>query len=254
MTSIRATGGLNRNLTARGILAIALLAVAAPLGRSQAAPAAASAKPVHFVRTDTLDFARILPAPPEPGSIAAEADLNVVLQVQQWRTPDEVAWARRIEKIRSLSEYTDIIGPWFTDENLPLTLALLKGIDADSKGATDASKKLFNRPRPFVVDPRVKPVVEPLDEPSYPSGHTTRFFLEAGVLSEIFPDKRGALLERAQKMSWGRVQGGVHFPTDLVGGRLLAAAIVAELDQDPAFEAALEKVRAEDGAFEAPAK
>jgi len=251
MTSIR-PWGLNRSLLARALLAGALLAAAA--GHAQTGPAGAAAGKVHFVRTDTLDFAKVLPSPPEPGSLAAAADLTAVLQAQAWRTPDEAAWAKRIEKIRSLSEYTDVIGAWFTDDNLPATLALLKGVDADSKGATDASKKLFNRPRPFVGDPRVKPCVEPLDEPSYPSGHSTRFYLEAGVLSEIFPERRDALFERAQKMAWGRVLGGVHYPTDLEGGRLLAAAIVAELNENPAFEAALGKSRAEAEAFLAPAK
>jgi acid phosphatase (class A) len=254
MTSIRTTWDLFRNHLARALLAGALLAVAAPSGLAQAVAPSTGAKPVHFVRTDDLDFLKIMPTPPEPGSAAAEADLNTVLQVQAWRTPEEVAWAIRIDKIRSLSEYTDIVGAWFTDENLPQTLKLLKAVDADSKGATDASKKLFGRLRPFVVDTSVQPVAERLDEPSYPSGHTTRFYLEAGVLSEIFPDKRDALFERARKMAWGRVLGGVHYPTDLVGGRLLAAAIVAELDQNPAFEAALEKSKAEVGAFAAAGK
>lgn len=254
MTLIDSARCLNRNLLAKALLAGALLAVAAPGGYAQMGPPSAAAKPPHFVDTADLDFAKILPPPPEPGSLADEADLNAVLQVQAWRTPDEVAWAKYIEKVRSLSEYTDIVGPWFTDDNLPATLKLLKAIDADSKGATDASKKLFNRPRPFVADARVQPCSEKLDEPSYPSGHTTRFYLEAGVLSEIFPDKRDALFERARKMAWGRVIGGVHYPTDLASGRLLAAAIVAELNANPKFEAALEKAKAEVEAFAAPAK
>lgn len=245
---------LNRSLLARALLAGALMVAASPGGRAQMGPVGAPAGKVHFVRTDTLDVLKVLPAPPEPGSIAAEADLNAVLQVQAWRTPEQVAWARRIEKIRSLAEYSDVIGAWFTDENLPATLALLKGVDADSKGGVDAAKKTFNRPRPFVGDPRVKPCVEPLDEPSYPSGHATRFFLEAGVLSEIFPERREALFERARKMAWGRVQGGVHFPTDLAAGRILAAAILAQLKEDPSFGAALEKSRAEVAALAAPAR
>lgn len=251
MRFIRRAFGLNGNALAGLVLAGALLAAAAPAGYAQmGAPAAAPAK-VHFVKTDALDLATILPAPPQPGSLAAEADLEAVLQAQEWRTPQEVDWAKRIEKIRSLSEYTDVVGAWFTDENLPATLALLKAVDADSKAGVDVGKKLFNRPRPFVGDPLVKPCVEPLDEPSYPSGHATRFFLEAGVFSEILPGKRDALFGRAQKMAWGRVQGGVHYPTDLVGGRILAAAILAELKESPSFVAALEKSRAEVAAFSA---
>jgi acid phosphatase (class A) len=251
MRSIRQALASNVSALARALLAGALLVAAAPSVFAQMGAPAAIAAGVHFVRTDALDVARILPAPPAPGSLAAEADLEAVLQAQEWRTPQEVAWAKRIEKIRSLSEYTDVLGAWFTDKNLPATLALLKAIDADSKAGVDAAKRSFNRPRPFVGDPRVQPCVEPLDEPSYPSGHATRFFLEAAVLSEIFPDKRDALFQCAQKMAWGRVQGGVHYPTDLVGGRILAAAIVGELKGSPSFGEALEKARAEVAAFQA---
>jgi acid phosphatase (class A) len=245
---------MNRNVLARALLACALLAAAAPAGYAQMDAPRAAARPVHFMRTDNLDFAGILPAPPEPGSLAAEADLNAVLQVQAWRTPEEVAWARRVERIHSLAEFSDVVGAWFTDQDLPATVALLKAADADTEGAVDASKRYFNRPRPFVGDPRVTPCVEPLRGPSYPSGHSTRFYLEAGVLSEILPEKRDALFERAQKLAWGRVQGGVHYPTDLAGGRLLAAAIVAKLDGNPAFEAALGKARAEVEALASPAR
>ena len=95
---------VKRNLLAVTLLAGVLMAVAIPGAYAQMGTTVAESKAVHFLRTDTLDFAKILPAPPEPGSLAAGADLNAVLQVQAWRTPEEVAWAKRIEKIRSLAD------------------------------------------------------------------------------------------------------------------------------------------------------
>jgi acid phosphatase (class A) len=65
------------------------------------------------------------------------------------------------------------------------------------------------------------------------------------VLAEIFPDKRDALLDRAHRAAWGRVLAGVHFPTDLIGGELMAEAIVAKLKESEAFRAAVEKCRTE---------
>ena len=41
------------------------------------------------------------------------------------------------------------------------------------------------------------------------------------------------------------VQAGVHFPSDLVGGWLLADAIVAEIKKSAAFQARLKAVQAE---------
>src|SRR5208282_84879 len=112
MTSMHSDRAVKRNLLAVTLLAGVLMAVAIPGAYAQMGTTVAESKAVHFLRTDTLDFAKILPAPPEPGSLAAGADLNAVLQVQAWRTPEEVAWAKRIEKIRSLAEYTDVVGAW----------------------------------------------------------------------------------------------------------------------------------------------
>ena len=198
----------------------------------------------NFLQTDDFDFAKILPAPPEPGSVAAQADLEAVLQVQAWRTPEQVAWAKRVN-IGDLFDFADVLGKWFTEENLPVTAALLNDVDSDLNEGIFASKDFFARPRPFVASDHVKPCVKLYQGMSYPSGHTVSFFVEAGVLAELFPEKRHNLLDFAQKMAWGRVIGGVHYPTDLVGGRLFAAAIVEELKKNAAFRAAIKNSRAE---------
>jgi acid phosphatase (class A) len=199
---------------------------------------------VRFVRSDAFDFAKILPAPPAPGSTAAQADLEVVLQAQAWRTPEQVAWARRVD-VGDLFDFADVLGTWFRKEKLPVTAALLASVDSELDAGIDASKKVFARPRPFVADARVLPCVKRLDEGSYPSGHTIGFFVEAGVLAEIIPERRAELFEFAGKAAWGRVLGGVHYPTDLVGGRLLAAAIMEALKRNPAFQIEAAKCRAE---------
>lgn len=198
----------------------------------------------NFVQTDDFDFTKILPAPPEPGSLAAQADLETVLQVQAWRTPEQVAWAKRAD-IGDLFDFADVLGEWFAEENLPVTAALLSDVDSDLSEGIFASKDFFARPRPFVANDHVKPCVKLYQGMSYPSGHTLSFFVEAGVLAEIFPEKRTYLFDFALKLAWGRVIGGVHYPTDLVGSRVFAAAIVEELNKNAAFRAAVESSRAE---------
>src|SRR5438309_1697001 len=59
---------------------------------------AAPATVVHFTKIDRLDLAAILPDPPAAGSLAANADLETVLQVQAARTPEQVAWAQVVER------------------------------------------------------------------------------------------------------------------------------------------------------------
>jgi acid phosphatase (class A) len=225
----------------------------APTLEAQQAAAPAQAASWHFVQTDKIDYARILPPPPAPGSLAAEADMMAVLQAQALRTYADESWARRVA-IGDLFDYADVLGPWFSRANLPVTAALLENVDDDLGPGVDVSKATFARPRPFVVDARVHPCVgRPKAggrfQGSYPSGHTMQFFVEAAVLARIFPDKREALFDLAGRMAWGRVIGGVHFPTDLVAGKLAAAAIVAELDKSPAYQADLAQAQAEAGKF-----
>jgi len=205
----------------------------------------------HFVPPTGVDCAKILPPPPAPGSLAARADLEAVLQMQAWRTPEQVAWAKRVEKNDAFL-FSDVLGAWFTKENLPLTAAFLKDVDEDRHEVTEVAKKLFARPRPWVVDPRVQPVVGKPTNDSYPSGHTVSIFTRAGVLAEIFPDKREALFDFAHRAVWGRIYGGVHFPSDLVGGWMLAEPLVAEFAKNAAFRARVEKCRAEMAAKAAP--
>lgn len=89
------------------------------------------------------------------------------------------------------------------------------------------------------------PCVDKPTTDSYPSGHSSRAWLWATILSEIFPERRTELMDRARAVAWGRVIGGVHFPTDLIGGKLMGEEIGAEILKNPKARAAVEKCRAE---------
>ena len=134
------------------------------------------------------------------------------------------------------------------------------GAEAQAAQATDAAsdaaavssltKNLYSRRRPPALEPTVHPCVEVPKSFSYPSGHSMRAFLWAAVLSDIFPDRKEALYAQAHRAAWARVVGGVHFPSDIVGGRILAAAIVSELEKNPEYRKAVEQARAEAAAFQ----
>lgn len=228
--------------------ALLALGPALPAQESMMEPSApAVAAPAEFADLSTLDVARILPPPPEADSLTTEADLRTLLQVQAERTPQQVEWAKLVAEgnMFTLFGAENLLGPDFTREARPQLGALLGRLITEARPLNVAVKEKFHRPRPFVADARLHPCVERPSSDSYPSGHSFTAFLWAAVLAELHPDLREAIYERADHIVWGRIVGGVHYPTDLAAGRRLAQAVIAEEMKNAAFRAALEKCRAE---------
>jgi acid phosphatase (class A) len=235
---------LSRRLRAGAFAVMVAALVLAPLSRADSRPTAPAP---HYADFSGLDIAGVLPAPPAPGSLAGRADLETVLQVQAARTPEQVSWAQRVDTGDTFALFGDenLPGPEFTRANHPALAQLIANDREDLTPVYKAAKRLFARTRPYDLDPRVHPCVRKPADDSYPSGHTYRAFLDAEVLSQIYPERRAELFDRARHIAWARIIGGVHFPTDLEGGRLLAAAVMAAELKDAAFKAALEACRSE---------
>ena len=215
------------------------------LGPLRGEPPKVWPKPVAtFLDPKAPALREALPAPPEPGSLADRTDLETVLQVQVWRTPEQAALSQRLVQDDPF-KFAEVLGPQFTNQNYPLTAGLLRKVLTDTYAVSLTLKDVHARKRPHVQDPRVEPCLERTSTPSYPSGHSTRAYVTATILSDLFPERREALLGFARKAAWARVQGGIHYPTDLEGGRLLAMAIVEALHKSEAFRKTLKDCRAE---------
>jgi len=234
---------------ALSLLALTGLLTFMPAGRALAqegkTAAAAPSPASRFLQPSAIDPCAVLPSPPEPGSLAALGDLETVLQCQAWRTPEQEVLAKAVDGGGPF-DFAPALGPWFTAGNVPGIERFLKELGDELHPLSVRAKNCRFRSRPPLVDPRVQPCV-PFSKhsSSFPSGHSLYLFVQAGVLAEIFPDAREALLAHAHRSAWTRIQAGVHFPTDVVGGRLLAEAVLAELKRSPAFREAVEACRLE---------
>ena len=105
-------------------------------------------------------------------------------------------------------------------------LALIVAIEVASY-LDSVLKSAIGRARPPVGDPRVHPSITVPRGPSMPSGHAMTAFAAAVVLAAVAPRARWAFFGLAAAIALSRVYLGVHFPSDIIVGAVLGAAIGA---------------------------
>lgn len=208
------------------------------------APVSAPAHRPHYLAPDAIDVVALLPDPPAPDSPEHQEELNLLIKLQQERTPAEVARATEEEHHLTVFEFADVLGPNFTAKNCPKTAAFFKtALQADLKYFNDLAKSHWNRPRPY-TDPRVHSLFRERDG-SYPSGHSIRATLFGEMLSAALPHDRQRIIARSQQMGWDREIAGVHFPTDIYAGRILGQALAHALLANPDVHSQLEALKPE---------
>ena len=82
------------------------------------------------------------------------------------------------------------------------------------------------RPRPFLEIPELVPLVAPPTSYSFPSVHTVSSFSVAWIIlwSPLSGKVRYAVFSFALLMAFSRLYVGVHYPSDVLAGMLLALA------------------------------
>ena len=115
---------------------------------------------------------------------------------------------------------------WCVDKRFGIRLAVLFLLSAL---ANLWLKALFNAPRPYQVDSRVRLIGPEESNPGFPSGHAQS---TATVWGELGRHTRRAWMWAAAAavvalVSLSRVYLGVHFPHDVLGGALFGLAAIA---------------------------
>ncbi|MFZ4896511.1 glycoside hydrolase family 97 catalytic domain-containing protein [Plantibacter sp. Mn2098] len=75
--------------------------------------------------------------------------------------------------------------------------------------------------------------------PSFPSGHTTNAYLTGIMLATMLPQLAPDVLARASEMGTDRVVLGIHYPLDIIGGRISGQAEVAARWADAPYRDAM---------------
>jgi undecaprenyl-diphosphatase len=85
-------------------------------------------------------------------------------------------------------------------------------------------KDVTHRTRPFVAHPQIDPLYV-VHSSSFPAGHAATAFAGAVLLSSIRPRLAPWFLLLAAAIGCSRVYVGVHYPTDVLAGAALGAAV-----------------------------
>ncbi len=210
----------------------------------------------NFVDHRSIDPVRLLAPPPADSSDVTRAELDAMLLIQERRTPVQVTLTK-MDNEAKLDRFSDALGSAERLRNVPLLEALMSKVHSDNSEIIEKAKNAFNRPRPHKLEPRIKPSLELPTSSSYPSGHATWGYVTALVLADMVPERRFFLLERAEDFASHRVIAGVHYPSDVESGRVLATVFVAFVFNSPQYAteraAAAKELRAVLGLPAAPA-
>lgn len=256
-----------RTLGLAGALALSVTAVAVLAQQAAPNPAPASS-PAAMAATGFFSMAGYLPygtapdslllnpPPPAKGSAAEARDIagaNAALAVQG--TPRWELAKRDADLFgpTATAAYSCAAGLAIGPATTPKLEALLRRTARDLAGATFPTKRKYMRPRPFTVNgkPTCTPDQEQLlrGDGSYPSGHSALGYGWGLILAEAIPDRAAQLVARGRAFGDSRRICNVHWLSDVEEGRIVASAVVARLNAEPAFQADLAAARAEAAAL-----
>ena len=94
---------------------------------------------------------------------------------------------------------------------LALALILSRGI------ITELIRFFYHQPRPFMALDFI-PLIEPVNQGAFPSGHAAFYFALAGVVWLLNKNLGWRFVGAAVLMGLARVFVGVHWPLDILGG------------------------------------
>lgn len=212
----------------------------------------------YLVRDAVPSSLAQLPPPPVEGSPAMMLDEAIAQRSFSLRgTP---RWQLAIADAdlgfpQAAGTFTCALGVGITQNDTPHLWQLLQRSARDLAATTRTAKEHYRRPRPFMVNGQ--PICTPGDtrrlerEGSYPSAHTATGWGWALILAELAPDRTDALMVRGRAVGESRNVCNVHWYSDVMQGRLIAAGTIARLHAEPAFRADLDAARVELGAARA---
>jgi acid phosphatase (class A) len=212
----------------------------------------AFAQNTGYLSGHEVDFRTVLGPPPAVDSPLDRADQAAVMAYQD--VDDARRQEAKLDERQLYSRFAEAFGRPIDERSSPTVVTILDRALRDVDFTASRAKDHFSRPRPFQrlrlrhvcdKDDAPEPEEHPMHGASYPSGHSTHGWAVAEILARVAPERAEALMKRAQDYEQSRLVCGMHFPTDVEAGHIVATAVVAHLDASKEFHADLIRARRE---------
>lgn len=205
-----------------------------------------AARTSRFLDPSALDLNLFIGAPPTQDSPVTHSELRELHAIEQSRTSTQIAAAQADDAEQDIFIYRTLFGASFMPQNLPVLAALSADVHNVEGIASTPLKTVYSRPRPYQADKTLHPVCKLTEVPnSYPSGHTLSGYLEGFTLAELLPAHKDEILARTDDYAHNRLVCGVHYASDLVASRQLAAIVFGSMMSNPVFRQRLDAAREE---------
>jgi len=125
------------------------------------------------------------------------------------------------------------------EHGLPVNWKYIKKISDDIDTIIMHMKYKYNRLRPksLLQDEGYDcSNIKDMSSPAFPSGHTAIGYFLAGLLTDAFPDYSGDLKTFAELIGQSRIENGVHYPSDVLYGKLVGEMLSDLFINDEKYE------------------
>ena len=135
--------------------------------------------------------------------------------------------AKKKEYIDTDHDTAYYIKEYMEDNDLEFSERFIEVLIKSARNVGRHFKNKYMRPRPYVVAKKLGMPIKFLDtetahSPAYPSNHALQAKVVANYYSKIYPAHQDQLFEMADKSGEGRVNAGIHYPSDKIAGYKVA--------------------------------
>lgn len=196
-----------------------------------------------YASEDYAEYQKVFIPYPAKDSVEEKKDFEILTQYQKNRSEKDCKAAVK-ERTADPKSFVDGLKHKLDTKTFETISPLLHTVRSDSDVIVHYFKELYNRPRPPLVNKELKPCAELPDTGSYPSGHAAIGIALSETLKDIFGKKNQKDYEhRGYEFGEHRPMSGVHYPSDVAMGRILALKIMNNIRQNPKYQMELKTIR-----------